>query len=356
MAGQFLHNRFPVVTWKHPKKNAVLLRSSSFVPCSIAKKNVGALTYVQNTVAHTTAKFTGDQVPGNVGGVGVYNVEVENYLLNILLVNQTERNHLLNVSLGKHVTMPPPTIVFDLARTGSVSSFGTPNQQKRNVCDSQKSISSTDSDTVVDSGAGYIRKLLEENPDPTRKFSLGSFELSRKLKESTSKSVRHASADNTPESSPLNDRKRPVKSSSMSQLINNNTQSPSQSPQTSPRKIDKRNAEVLSDDLQLGDIVVIEKRESSLSPDRQSSTIDWEAVGNERFESPLLEMNEEDDYPGTGSPNGASSPELPTGSREKLNIEWDHFTGQTPNQVQKMETTFILLSLPVAKGIWAAKC
>jgi len=38
LAGQFQLNRFPVVTWRHPKKEVVLLRSSSFVPSVIGKK------------------------------------------------------------------------------------------------------------------------------------------------------------------------------------------------------------------------------------------------------------------------------------------------------------------------------
>ena len=42
VASQFQHQRLPVVTWKHPNKKVVLLRSSSFVPCSIAKKSVSS--------------------------------------------------------------------------------------------------------------------------------------------------------------------------------------------------------------------------------------------------------------------------------------------------------------------------
>ena len=42
VASQFQHQRLPVVTWKRPDKKVVLLRSSSFVPCSIAKKTVSS--------------------------------------------------------------------------------------------------------------------------------------------------------------------------------------------------------------------------------------------------------------------------------------------------------------------------
>ncbi len=43
LASQFQLNRFPVVTWKHPRKEAVLLRSSSFVPSVIGKKKFSAI-------------------------------------------------------------------------------------------------------------------------------------------------------------------------------------------------------------------------------------------------------------------------------------------------------------------------
>ena len=42
VASQFEHRRLPVVTWKYPDKKVVLLRSSAFVSCSIAKKTVSS--------------------------------------------------------------------------------------------------------------------------------------------------------------------------------------------------------------------------------------------------------------------------------------------------------------------------
>ena len=38
LASQFNLSRLPVVTWRHPRKEAVLLRSSSFIPSAIGKK------------------------------------------------------------------------------------------------------------------------------------------------------------------------------------------------------------------------------------------------------------------------------------------------------------------------------
>ena len=58
VASQFQHQRLPVVTWKHPDKKVVLLRSSSFVPCSIAKKTVSssALAGIRHPSATKLAK------------------------------------------------------------------------------------------------------------------------------------------------------------------------------------------------------------------------------------------------------------------------------------------------------------
>ena len=44
LACQFQHSRWPVVTWKHPKRDAVMLRSSSFVPSSITRKKFNAVS------------------------------------------------------------------------------------------------------------------------------------------------------------------------------------------------------------------------------------------------------------------------------------------------------------------------
>ena len=48
----------------------------------------------------------------NLGGVGVYNAEVENYLLQFLLV---EKGDKLTTSLIHQISMPPVTMEFDQA-------------------------------------------------------------------------------------------------------------------------------------------------------------------------------------------------------------------------------------------------
>ena len=98
MASQFLHNRFPVVTWKHSKTGATLLRSSSFVPSSIARKTVSSgplVAYIQTPARQVVPSAGGGASEvQNVGGVGVYNEEVEKYLQTVLSISQSERREV----------------------------------------------------------------------------------------------------------------------------------------------------------------------------------------------------------------------------------------------------------------------
>ena len=105
LASQFQHNRFPVVTWKHPRKQAVLLRSSSFVPSSISKKSVSASAL--STVFHTSKPV--DQFV-HTGGVGLYNNEVEQYLYNFIVV---EKGEAPSSDLISHLSIPPQRIEFE---------------------------------------------------------------------------------------------------------------------------------------------------------------------------------------------------------------------------------------------------
>lgn len=349
MANQFQHNRFPVITWKHSKKQAVLLRSSSFVPSSIARKTVSAsaLGYVQTGITHTSGK-----PPGNAGGVGVYNIDVENYLLSILLVAQTDRSQQANGSLVRQVLMPPRTVEFDpeLRRASSISG-STPYR----LLTEQSTAASVDSGLGGDLQLG--RKVQEGDLHFRRRSSIGSTEphkitfgspqfvrkLARKAGSSFSKLThrRQGSYDDTLSKSPVGSSSKHdrvnQKSFSASQLMstklesadgNNRPESPEvllENPLSPPPPFTKEKSPVGSEgDIQLTDIVVLERRSSSCSP---SSMIDWEAVGNER-ETPVLG---EQDHPSTSTPDderGCSSPEFPVKDREELDIEWDHYEEQ----------------------------
>ena len=195
MAHQFQHNRFPVVTWKHPKKHAVLLRSSSFVPSSIAKKTVStsALGYVQSSIHPGTSKDK-----GNVGGVGVSNIDVENYLLSVLLINQVERNQTEDTdgsNLVMQVSIPPRAIEFDpeLQRTSSVSSTGsnqaTPRSEHKLVSKQPSSVSVASAGSI-DSGLGGD---TVQQPPLKAAINGGSPEANRKGKGTASKFLRKLS-------------------------------------------------------------------------------------------------------------------------------------------------------------------
>ncbi len=365
MATQFQNNRFPVVTWRHPKNQAVLLRSSSFVPCSIAKKSMAtsALGYVQAQAqakfAHTKLSKAAEYAPGNEGGIGIYNVNVENYLLSVLLVSQMVRREQFNVasSLVQQLSIPPAAINFDpeLPRTDSVDSFGAVSSpvpsSKRQLFNRPGSASSKDSGIAVEGAkAGKLLKnspiprrklLVSKSPEATRKFSLGSFEL-RKYRGKGKGSNPSTSAGSSPKGSPDSNRKLPEKARSMSQLTAaEKSDSPSQSPQFPPKKLSGSDescqqlekklvaGSTSNNDIQLGDIVVMEKRETSRSPERPMSPIDWEAVGNDRTESPISEENEKGGGKGTsgysGSADESSSPELNEKRPNGLEIQWEHF-------------------------------
>lgn len=204
MAHQFQHNRFPVVTWKHPKKQAVLLRSSSFIPSSIAKKTVStsALGYVQSSINPNAAKTPGDAVTGNVGGVGVSNIEVENYLLSVLLINQIERNQKDNLdesNLVLQLSIPPRAMEFDteLHRTASASStssnLSNPATPKKDHKPLSNQLSSASAASAVSAGSidsGLGGDTVQQQVPSKAASNGGSPEANRKGKGTASKLFR----------------------------------------------------------------------------------------------------------------------------------------------------------------------
>lgn len=373
MATQFQHNRFPVVTWKHPKKQAVLLRSSSFVPSSIGRKTVGSSSALGNVI-HPGSKPSGERGSPNLGGVGVYNVEVENFLLSVLLVSQTERseNEQAQGDLVSHMSMPPQTMQFDpeMYRTLSVS------VQRPNLHRPLGNQPSNDSGLGFDFVSGRAR---------TSSFDF----LSRKLRKgisSVSKLAKHDFGDSgSPKGSPKPGvRRRMRKGTSSPQLVRRRSnpedeaehppledipQSPTkmvsptsvlkveepvspssapQSPQVAPAKLGHKRAKSMghasdlsSSDVDLADIIMTEKRDSSMSPEKLSNTIDWEAVGNDGTESPVPVEGR----PRMATPDAGSSPEPPSRKPDELDIEWDHFEqDERPKQVGVL-LTYILCHL-----------
>lgn len=120
LAGQFQHNRWPVVTWKHPRKEAVLLRSSSFVPSSITRKKFHAMGGIGSKLLPSLAQkqAASDEAMQNKAGVGVYNKDVETYFYDLMLVSP---NNHPSLDLVQQISIPPPIMEFEeLRRQGSI--------------------------------------------------------------------------------------------------------------------------------------------------------------------------------------------------------------------------------------------
>ena len=133
VASQFQHNRFPVVTWKHPGNQAVLLRAGSFLPSSDQQKfgpianlptavipGRNKLMGVAGRLAGVGSKAKVNHPQGN-GGCGVYNMDVEGYIMDILQLSQTYKRTRQKSSLVNEISGAPKTMHFDLPdRTSSV--------------------------------------------------------------------------------------------------------------------------------------------------------------------------------------------------------------------------------------------
>ena len=124
------------------------------------------------------------------------NIEVENYLLSVLLINQVERNQKDDTdasNLVLQVSIPPRAMEFD--RTASVSSTSsnpaTPRRHHKPLCNqpSSASAASAASTGSVDSGLGGDT-VQQQQPPPKAATNGGSPEANRKGKGTASKFFR----------------------------------------------------------------------------------------------------------------------------------------------------------------------
>ena len=217
VASQFQHGRFPVVTWRHSKKQAVLLRSSCFVPSNSPQKVItgGALGYVQNTVLQQGAKLVGaggkfvqqgahkeKGAISNLGGTGVFNVDVENYILGVLLVSQHARREGSKNDLFVELSMPPTTVEFDPEQQKTTPP--TPRSRKAKLGEGNRAKSWGSATEDIDFSPELRRRMGEEKersltpepqlhrlyakPKPVRK-GRRHFSMSHLLKMATSPSM-----------------------------------------------------------------------------------------------------------------------------------------------------------------------
>ena len=316
LAGQFQHNRFPVVTWKHPKKAAILLRSSSFVPSTIAKKKftVGASKLLPSSVTQKPS-LSSDKVIQNVAGVGVYNANVENYLYDVMLISPTDKPSL---DLVQHISMPPPMVEFEeeLKRQGSFRGYlpptsPSPSNDSNEVDSDMKPPENTRMRAAtytykirnrVGSSVSQISRFVQDNskllPSPPAKRKLSV--RRRKMFSSPQLGKRHTMIDNTTKrlssSSTASDisiektkqkdilKEGPEEEETSKPLIKKSPRSAEVSPTATIKLTHKRTRssdqiiELKASDIDLKDIVMSEKTGSPVSP---YSPIDWEALGSE---------------------------------------------------------------------------
>ena len=139
VATQFQHNRFPVVTWKNPNRQAVLLRSGCFVASNISQK-ISPFGNLPNTVLQGKTKFIG--IAGKFGvsnkdkgapqtnlpGAGVFSIDVEGYIRDIMHLSQNSRRKRHKSNLIIEVSGAPEMMHFDpdhtTGQTGSRSGSG----------------------------------------------------------------------------------------------------------------------------------------------------------------------------------------------------------------------------------------
>ncbi|CAI8023621.1 Myotubularin-related protein 5 [Geodia barretti] len=125
VSSQFQHNRFPVVTWKSPSNQAVLLRSGCFVPSATPQKfgPLGNLPTAvlpgKNKLIGVAGRFAGaankEKVthPQANGGTGVFNMDVEGYMLDILHLSQSYRRKRRKTNFLSEISRAPETMHFD---------------------------------------------------------------------------------------------------------------------------------------------------------------------------------------------------------------------------------------------------
>lgn len=295
------------MTWKHPKRQAVLLRSSSFLPSSITTKRVSS-----NLINTGANKYQpSDQITQNIGGVGLYNVEVENFLYNFIL---GERGKPLSTDLVNDLSIPPQRIEFEreLRRDSFRASF------KRSISDSRgsghtKITSSPDAGgidlidaplfirpraaTEARSRIGtFVNRISRPFTKPNSKKgnapALRKLSSSNKLSPPSLKYDRHSIIEiqesYSATCSPVGTLERQAVEGNTS-TKDHQTKSASSSPQLESEKRafyhrrSRSSGQVV--DLDLCDINLSMGKEELDSSARERSPIDWEAVGEDLTDS-----------------------------------------------------------------------
>ncbi len=312
LAGQFQHNRWPVVTWKHPRKEAVLLRASSFVPSTITRKKFSQQMGAKFLPSIAQKQLASDEAMQNRAGVGVYNREFENYLYGLILDSPKNRTTL---DLVEHISMPPPMMEFEeeLRRQGSFRGPPPSPSPSNDSIESELADSKAEPisrnraatyayriRTRVGSSVSQLSRVVipevkgrKKSPAAKRKLSsrrgmFSSPQLPRATKTSEDATKRHSSCST---SSDLSVEKAKWRESLKEEDEKEeeeqkmSTKSASSSPTLAKKKTHKRTRSsdeivgLTSSEIDLKDIIMAEK---TGSPEPPVSPIDWEAMGSDK--------------------------------------------------------------------------
>ena len=139
IASQFTSNRLPVVTWKHPKSQGVLLRSASFISSNPQRKK-GSI------YLHHGGKNTPNQKT-DINAKGILSIDVEAFITTVVnACPQVEDIAGLSGSFSQEMSIPPTSLLF--APDGTTSQSSLTNVSNPGLL-SQNSIESQNGDKNV---------------------------------------------------------------------------------------------------------------------------------------------------------------------------------------------------------------
>lgn len=148
IAPHFLSNRLPIVTWKHPRTKAILLRSASFVSPPAPQRKSGIL-HIQG----------GKHIPDKLSDIetqGIMSADVETFIASIVsacpkVMEDNNETKYWSGSFSRDVSMPPSSLLFDpddvLPQSGLASQITAAGQKNRHGVQAQKSSDSTGFET-----------------------------------------------------------------------------------------------------------------------------------------------------------------------------------------------------------------
>lgn len=163
VAPHFLSNRLPIVTWKHPRTKAILLRSASFVVPPPPQRKSGILN------VHG-GKHIPDK-PSDMETQGIMSADVETFIASIVsacpkVMEDDNEMKYWSGSFSRDVSMPPASLLFDPddapPQSGLASQITAAGQKNRHGVQTQTSSDSTGFETGEGGGRreSYYRHSL----------------------------------------------------------------------------------------------------------------------------------------------------------------------------------------------------